>query len=104
MVSAGNHEIHEGPAVGIDPVIQCLLRLELVVCPACGHVEFFVPGVRAGAQPSDVQDPAPPQEVVADRAAVLNDQGLMEETWVCSCGEVNFVSDEKCLGCGEARS
>jgi len=108
MMPAGTHKVHEGECfggvTGLAPLPPTLLPLELFFCPECGHAEFFVPEVRAASGVAAGELPAlRPGEVLGREATVAREDGMMEQTWMCSCGEVNFASYDKCLGCGAPR-
>ncbi len=82
-----------------------MLRLEYYVCPTCGHVEFFAPGVGDRSANPRLPASAPLSEAIPPMSpAVAVEGGGMEETWMCSCGECNFVRYDKCLGCGRPRA
>jgi hypothetical protein len=105
MMSAGTHKLHEGELSEFEPYVvragTTLLRLDLYFCPRCGHAEFIVPDVRE--EPTGVPDEAAaerPGEVLATDTRIAGDDGGMEDTWMCPCGELNYASYDKCLGCG----
>jgi hypothetical protein len=95
----------EGVTVGSEIGNWANTRLEHMMCPKCGHVEFFVPGVGADRSANEpVPDYAAPSAALPLIGnTIATDDGTLEETWMCSCGECNFLSYDNCLACNQPR-
>jgi hypothetical protein len=93
-----------GPDSDIVPTSSDMFPFEYCVCPKCGHMEFFAPGVGdRSANPSVPDFAKPPMGLQLMSQAVAGEGGRLEETWMCECGDCNFLRYDRCLSCDRPR-